>query len=495
MLDAEGETLLYIASHGQFEKGKDVITKTAEGQIRAYQLKAGDFSLAGWREVKVQIDNLVELPIVLPSCEGLSEHIPYFVTNGRINDVVFDYINAANIGWQQRKFNHPLRTLDKNQLVPRFVAVHGAYLPSEAKDFQEFLALLLRDGRAPLDKAAFASFLESIIRLRESDLNEKNTHRALASMVLLASYVLGSSEVASNHWALFEGWMIVASYVLAAATKFALKEKSWKASFDLAMLGVNRALDDLVEECKIRDNFVEGHPIADGFFYGARQLILAGLLSAWTMRQRRANAEIDEKITKIMVARLKECFIWGESAAPFVLLCALELEQQCQQFAGENLVRDYLHLTVLRNDEGMRGIPDSFVTIEDSVRFMHRIGDLNRESYQGFSYTIQVMIDYLARRWRRSALSHLWKDITHISLDASVPKLKWEWFVWEANSAELEHRLAGQPQSWRELVSIAEQRDTSELPELLWKHQEFALYFTLVFPHRLTPLTFAIVDI
>jgi hypothetical protein len=494
MLDAEGETLLYVASHGAFEKGKDVITKTAEGQVRAYQLKAGDFSLATWREVKTQIDELVELPIILPSCEGLAAHFPYFVTNGRINDAVFDHINAANIGWQQRHLPHALQTLDRNQLVPRFVAVHGAYLPSEAKDFQKFLALLLRDGRAPLDKPTFSAFIESTLRLKEGHLSDRDTHRALASVVLLASYILGSSAVAGNHWALFEGWMIVASYVLAAATKLELKETFWKATFDLAMLGANRALDDLVAECTIRDQFIEGHPIADGFFYGSRQLILAGLLSAWMIRQRRANAEVDEQVKRIMLGRLKELFIWGESSVPFILLSALELEQQCLQLVGENLVRDYLNLLVLCNEPGNRGMPDSFVSVEESIRFMHRIGDQHKESYQGHSYTILVAIDFLARRWRRKALTLLWKDITYISFATSIPKQKWEWFMWEADSADLEHRLPGQPQSWQELMADAEGRDTSCLPELLLKHPEFALYFPLVFPHRLTPATFAVVD-
>ena len=42
MLGAEGEELLYIATHGPFEKGKDVITRARDGSLRAYQLKSGN---------------------------------------------------------------------------------------------------------------------------------------------------------------------------------------------------------------------------------------------------------------------------------------------------------------------------------------------------------------------------------------------------------------------------------------------------------------------
>ncbi len=45
VLAAEGETILYVSTHGPFEKGKDIITRTAAGVIRAYQLKAGDIGL------------------------------------------------------------------------------------------------------------------------------------------------------------------------------------------------------------------------------------------------------------------------------------------------------------------------------------------------------------------------------------------------------------------------------------------------------------------
>jgi hypothetical protein len=45
LLSAQGETLLYIASHGPFEKGKDVITVTRGGRLRAYQNEGRRHSL------------------------------------------------------------------------------------------------------------------------------------------------------------------------------------------------------------------------------------------------------------------------------------------------------------------------------------------------------------------------------------------------------------------------------------------------------------------
>ncbi len=195
----------------------------------------------------------------------------------------------------------------------------------------------------------------------------------------------------------------MASYILAAATRFSLIDELWRPTFDLSMTAANRAFDDLVDECKERSHFVEGHPIGDGYFYGARQLILAGLLSAWNLTRRRQSLPLDDQVEKLIIDRVRQAFIWGESAAPLVLLTALELEQQCLQPAAENFVFDYLRILLMCHDEGMRGLPDSFIEVEDSIRFMHRMGEQDIESYQGFSHTCQVAVDFLARRWRRQA--------------------------------------------------------------------------------------------
>jgi hypothetical protein len=76
LLSAQGEKLVYIASHGQFEKGKDVITELPDGRIRAYQMKGGDIKLAQWRDIDKQINNLVELPVDLPASPAPSGTSP-----------------------------------------------------------------------------------------------------------------------------------------------------------------------------------------------------------------------------------------------------------------------------------------------------------------------------------------------------------------------------------------------------------------------------------
>ena len=141
------------------DRGKDVVTIDEAGRPRGYQLKCGDVGLSEWRKYKGEINDLVELPIGHPAVRTSGAHIPFLVTNGEINDPAISAIRSSNEAWRRRR--HPaLRTISKGQLLKRFLAVHGSYLPSELSDFNLFMQLVLRDGREPLDKENVSKLLE-----------------------------------------------------------------------------------------------------------------------------------------------------------------------------------------------------------------------------------------------------------------------------------------------------------------------------------------------
>ncbi len=64
-----GYTVVHSTSHGAAEEGKDVIALDTEGDPVAFQLKQGNLSLIGWRDIEPQIVELVEQPIDHPSVQ------------------------------------------------------------------------------------------------------------------------------------------------------------------------------------------------------------------------------------------------------------------------------------------------------------------------------------------------------------------------------------------------------------------------------------------
>jgi hypothetical protein len=299
----------------------------------------------------------------------------------------------------------------------------------------------------------------------------------------------------SNHWAVFEGWIMIAAYVRGIATKEQLEKKYWEASLQIAEAAADQALDDLKEECVVRQNdYVEGNYLVDGYVYRFRQLMLTGLLSSWCLGKRDSGQSPDEEVITVVRKRLKEAHVWGESGAPFLLAVALELEQECRQISAENVIFDYLRLLIIANAEGNRGMPNSFASIEDSIGFMHLITDALRDNYQGFSYTMEPCVEFLARRMRRRGLAAIWRGVTRVSLDKSVPQEPWEWFRWNARSAIRFSSFVDEPQSWSSLYSDAEANTKSTLPSLLISSRKFLLSFLLVYPHRFTPETVGALD-
>jgi hypothetical protein len=120
------------------------------------------------------------------------------------------------------------------------------------------------------------------------------------------------------------------------------------------------------------------------------------------------------------------------------------------------------------------------------LRVLMRLDENHREDFVGGAYTVQPLIDFLARRWRRQALRSVWYSITATSMRAFYPGDVWEWFRWRSESGALNSRLAASPQSWTALLEEVDAVDTSALPPILRQKPAFAILFVLVYPHRFT---------
>jgi len=490
LLAAEGETVIYVSPHGPFEQGKDVITIDETGRARAYQMKRGDIGLTEWRKNKGEINDLVEMPINHPGIPMSRHHTSYLVTNGEIKDTAIKAINSSNQAWRKRRYP-ALRTISKGQLLRRFLAVHGSFLPRELSDFTLFMELVLRSGREPLDKDQFSRLLESILPLEcGMTLNQTELKRAVASTVLVAGYVLQRAYSAENHWAVFEGWTLTASYILAVATKFELATGFWSASFELCEGGATEAIAKLFSECQSRDHLIEGDGFTDGHFYHARVTLLFGLVSAWDLHRRINHPTADRQhgVRDFLQKWLPKSKAWGESAIPYLVMGALDLESFGGQNSAESLVTALLGF--LLDASGKRGrskgLPSPYYSPEEALRLLYGLGKDCREDFIGESYTAYPLIDFLVRRLRRQSLRALWYPITGNSLKAFYPGEIWEWFRWRAKTGSLNSRFLGSPQSWAALICEVEDVNTNVLPKLLRERPAFAAFFVLVYPHRFT---------
>lgn len=501
LLAFQGHRILHKSSHGPLEQGKDIITIAPDGVPCAYQLKAeGDVSLNAWRKIKGEIDELIEIPIQHPSvANDFPNHRAYFVNNGYLKDTVRRLIHDRNRTSNQRGVPI-LNVIQLGDLVKDLVDVHGRFLPTQPRDFRRFLELYLADGTALLPAGQFSAFLHSILSFEDKTTKKAELKRAIASALILANYVLSPYRETRNHVSLINGWVLVAAHVLAVASKAGLPQKTWRPTFDLCIGGVEEALKELSDEVITRDDFTQGDLLTDGMVYRARMTLLLGYVTAHENYRhlKGEQSESQEALKAFVEAQKSHLLLWSESAIPAFLSVTWFLERHNNQLEAEQIILSVIHGIVMQNgpDNKGPGLADPYHPIDDVMRLYLGLkhDEISQEDFEGHSYGLQSLVEWLARRLRRQSLARLWEEITHICYSEFIPDPPWATYLWYSEKGELHHRFPEKPESWKSLLKRARDHDSSGVPELLRQRPEFVLFFLLVYPHRLRPNLVAFLD-
>lgn len=494
LLAFQGHRILHKSSHGQMEQGKDIVTIAPDNVPCAYQLKAeGDISLNKWRKMKGEVDELIEIPIQHPSvANDFPNHRAYLVNNGFLKDTVRRLIHDRNRVYSQRGLPI-LNVIQFGDLHKDFVEIHGRFLRTEPRDFRRFLELYLIDGTALLPAGQFSAFLLSILAFGDKALKKSELKRAIASALVLANYVLSPYREAKNSVSLINGWVLVAAHVLAEATKARLPKKTWTPTFDLCIRGIEEGFKGLLSEVLSRDDFRQGEPLTDGMVYRARMTLLLGYLTAYEnyLHLRGEQSEAHEAVRRLVEAQMSHLLLWSESAIPAFLSIAWFLERHNRQLLAEQLILSVVHTVVTQNgpESKVRGLADPYHSIEDVLRIGLGLDqdEINLEDFEGHSYSLQSLVEWLARRGRRQGLARLWEEISRVCYSEFIPEPSWSTYLWYSEKGHLHHRFPKKPQSWKSLVDRAQDKEFTEVPELLRHNPEFLLIFLLVYPHRMRP--------
>jgi hypothetical protein len=504
LLAFQGHRILHKSSHGPMEQGKDIITIGPDGIPCAYQLKAErDINLSTWRKIKGEIDELIEIPIQHPSiANDFPNHRAYFVNNGFLKDTVRRLIHDRNRVAVQRKLPK-LEVIQLGDLVKDFVEVHGRFLPSEPQDFRRFLELYATDGNAILEAGQFSAFLLSILGFQDKAPKKSEVKRAIASALIFASYVLAPYRETQNNISLINGWILVAAHVLALVSKAHIPKKIWGPTFDLCVEGIEEGFSQLLSEVLAREDFSQGDPLTDGMVYRTRMTLLLGYLTAYENYRHLKNedSETREAIEHFVEAQKSHLLFWSESATPAFLSVVWFLERHNRQLEAEQVILSIVQAIVTLNGPASKapGLADPYHSIEDVLRKYLSVGqdgldDISQEDFEGHSYSLQSLVEWLARRLRRQSIARLWKEITRLCYSEFIPEPLWATYLWYSDKGELHHRFPGKPESWKDLLKRARAEEISGVPELLRQKPEFLLLFLLVYPHRVRPNLVAFLD-
>jgi hypothetical protein len=490
-LSARGYRIVHRSSHGPMEQGKDVIAIAQSGEVCAYQLKTGNIDQRFWREITGEVVDLVESGILHPNIGPGVRFKPYLVTNGQITDAVRLDIFAKNAAWQVRD-REPLQLILKDELFKWFVDLQGRFLPTTPVDFQRFLGLYLAEKRDMLDKAAFCEFLESFLPIDE-DVKRSEIRRIFAATAVIANYVLSGFQVAKNHLAVAEGWMVVIAYLLRIAESFKGYRRLWGPFLELCVASMDSALEDLAEEALASKYFVQGDPSVDLRFVPIRTTIVLGWLAGFSIYRRLKDCKHPQDFE--MYGKVLDHFrphvldLWGEAAAPCFL--AMVLLVWCYGREGRACRMATSVIRTIFEANGQReavGLPDAYFQPKELIdAFVKGESPFGYgQSFTGRSQSIQTFIEFIARRHRKKILQQQWYGISDIDLAEFVPTNPADIYRWRCKKGDSQTRKWARPQEWSVVLETAEQKRTPELL-LCSIYPELLPIFFLVFPHRMTP--------
>jgi hypothetical protein len=495
-LVAEGYTILHVSRHGRGEHGKDVVARRSDGVLCTFQLKGGDIALPDWRKIRGEVEELVQLPVRVPGVSEDEPHIPHLVTNGELRGDAPESIQRYADDWVRRGYSR-LEVWQYGRLSKLFLDAHGSFLPTGLKDFRKFVQLYTGDFSAPLPKTELAGLLEPITIATEG-LSDTKMPRALASLALLAGYIIEQYARAGNNIAVVEGLTMTAAAILHAAERDSLDPEVYLPTLTLLYTDLVRSLNTFAAEALEGESWlVFSQGLADPHVYGARVTIVLGWLAKWALSQD-PNAGRDEqhRLYGVALREFRARRMVGEIDWPFLLALALWLDRQGRTVDAEEVVLGHIRFVLAGNrGQDARGVPSPYWSHEQVLRLLNgMLAPYETENFAGHSYTIASALDVLVRRLRRQAVRVLWPDTTHLSLCDFKPDRKCDYFLWECSLGSLR---TGQPErtaSWSTWRSMTASVDRNEVPNVLLQHPEWLLPFLLTYPHRANRTLSALAD-
>jgi hypothetical protein len=492
LLVNEGYSIIHISKQNAFEQGKDIIALDKRDRPCVFQLKGGNISHKRWvREVKDEIEELIDLTITHPSVSKRKKHIPYLVTNGFLEDTVRLAIDNLNAGKWKHK---PLQVITRGQLLRKFLELSRNFVPQEVQDYKSFLDLYFADGRELIDEDRYSKFIIEVLRLNESGLPAEERKRNIAAAILYTSYIISPFKELSNHISIIQTLVLLGSHILALVERFGIEDKYWVSSFELIWSEIKNNGKSLQKEIADDGLIMMINSWWDGEISPVRKHLAVSYLLAYKAGQ---IIEGDEDYLTIsndeFFSKLQGTIVlWGETSIIAYILLFEYLKKAKANDVGQIirfLIEPLLALIIANGRKSQDGLPSPYYDATTLIKAkFNQLDEPIEEDFRCRSSLIKSLIDLLARYNRREELEELWREITYISQDKFIPYETWQTFLWRCSKGQGKKlsEFPKQTQSWKELVEEVSVIDYDSIPETLQRHHYFLPLFLLVYPHRVT---------
>jgi hypothetical protein len=345
ILSAEGYKVIHVTRHCAMEQGKDIIAISPDGQPCAFQLKGTTnnkkIKLKQWQnELLGQCLQLITTPIAHPSIKSKEHHISYLVTNGEIEEEVFNSIYLFNKEYEEKGLpQYMLNTMVKGEIINKIKKYKEQFLPIEIEDFKTFLEVYLCDGKSNFPKAKFSDLLGSVICIK-GKFNVSKFQRSITNAALFTSIILNEFSKNENYIAEIEAWTLYYFKILHLAECYNIHKKHYINEIELTENVLTNKLENLLEEVKGNEKLTQGNAMYDVFVIEARIVWVLGLLSALGLKyyfQSKNSVDI-EFIKKLILTNIDKIKLIGEVSVSYILDIAWFLKITNENEVSNNLL-------------------------------------------------------------------------------------------------------------------------------------------------------------
>lgn len=497
MLISRGYTVIHSTRHCPIEYGKDVLAIASDGIPCAFQLKGNpgsSLTLSQYREVRPQLDEMVNQRIEHPSISPDLPHRSYLVTNGRIEEEVFQAISQANATNERDGYpNRKLETIAREQLLGWALELEESLWPSELSELRILLEIITFKGDElfPIDK--FHALLASLFKLSTEDqqtIGNPEFARRLSSAALLTAVALKPFSERGNHWAVTVAWVMFAVYASGYADKYQKGTDRLIPSLKIAEEAIAVSLEALLDEASKRNGrYWEGNGVADFPIYTWRYTLIMSIGSLYWLESERTSCwpspHLKASLEAMLPATQAEMRLWGEGAIPQFLLHewylkAAGLDAGNQHIIGlaRTIINKPLFCAYYSADEVIRH--ELSLTFE---AFASKITQ-DMEGQAKSSYFAEAMMVHLAQRNLKEACETLWRRYTHVASLAFLPAKKWMYCLSHAEEGDNHMNLPPETGQWIDLVAASESDIQKTVPTALAQRPLLLALWCLIAPPR-----------
>ncbi len=482
-LSRSGHTVKYVSSHGTLEQGKDIISISRDKRVNAYQLKAGNVSVAVWRKIVDEVREAATVPVQLPGVPARVPHRAFLVSTGRVTDAVRALILAINHDHRDHGYAE-IETIQLDDLIRMFTDRFDSFFPSSIAPLNDLVGLYLTDERGPQDKEALVRVLQNVVG---EPSGTTSAARALSNVVVAAEFVAAPFRRSQNHISVIDTWVIAACRVLLLKERMSLPSRCWQHALQLCRLAIESAGAELLTEGLGRDDFIEGDLLIDSDFLPYRRLIALGYIGAVINSRCIAGDEVRQDSLRLLniLDRERPLREWGEGAWNYYLNIAIALRHTpTGEHAAEAIVASWIDQVCPLKAPWPK---DPYWRIDDELSVNRQREESARQPTERvrISYTAAAALGLLVRRiMMRNTLKRKWKAISRYDLAQVVPAESWGHLRWTIKEGPVEAEVLPVTGSWAQLrAKAAAERSTLFADEESW----LLPYFLCIYPHRTAP--------